>query len=73
MEETVVKHYTENSKYRIKIEKAAGVKTGDGFCIEANGDVITAVEADAQVLYDAAKTMVAGSIPGNSSTEIKEK
>ena len=71
MEEQIVKHYTENGKYRIKIEKAAGVKTGDGFTVEANGDTLTAVKEDVAYLYDAAKTMVASSVP--AAVEIKSK
>ena len=33
-----VKHYQINGKYSIKITKAAGVKTGLGYEIEAHGD-----------------------------------
>ena len=47
-----------NGKYRIVIEKAAGVKTGDGFKVEANGDDMLAVETDAACLYDKAKNLV---------------
>ena len=71
MEEQVVKHYTENGKYRIKIEKAAGVKTGDGFTVEANGDTLTVVREDVYYLYDTAKSMVASSVP--VAVEIKSK
>jgi len=49
-EKTEVYHI--NSKYRIVFEKAAGVKTGDGFKVEANGDDIDGVEKDAKALYD---------------------
>jgi len=53
-----VKHYQVNGKYRMVIEKAAGVKTGDGFKVEANGDDILAVETDVACLYDKAKNLV---------------
>jgi len=53
-----IKHYQVNGKYRIVIEKAAGVKTGDGFKVEANGDDMLTVETDAAFLYDKARNLV---------------
>lgn len=58
-----IKHIQVNGKYRITIEKAAGVKTGDGFKVEANSDDIQQVEIDAGLLYLQAKAIVAASIP----------
>ena len=71
MEEQIVTHITQNGKYRIKIEKAAGVKTGDGFTVEANGDTLTSVKEDIAYLYDTAKIMVISSVP--VMPEIKSK
>ena len=71
MEEQVVTHITQNGRFRIVIEKAAGIKTGDGFKVEANGDTLTAVKEDVYYLYDAAKSMVAPSVP--AAVEIKSK
>ena len=53
-----VKHYQVNGKYRMVIEKAAGVKTGDGFKVEANGDDMSEVETNVAALYDRAKNLV---------------
>lgn len=58
-----VRHITVNGKYRIKIEKAAGVKTGDGFCVEANSDNIEEVQREAQTLYNAMKQFVTPTLP----------
>ncbi len=51
MENQVVTHITQNGKYRIVIERAASTKGVDGFKVEANGDEIGQVEADANRLY----------------------
>ncbi len=48
MEETKVIHV--NSRYRVVFERSA-VKGVDGFKIEANGDEIDKVVADAEGLY----------------------
>ena len=71
MEEQVVTHITQNGRFRIVIEKAAGIKTGDGFKVEANGDELTVLKQDVSYLYDLAKTMVASSVP--AAVEIKSK
>jgi hypothetical protein len=55
MEQSEVKHITVNGKYRICIEKAAGVKTGDGFKVEANSDNIDECQNDAMAMYNAMK------------------
>ena len=71
MENSVVTHVTQNGKYRIKIEKAAGVKTGDGFTVEVNGDNMQFIEGDAKTLYGYAKDLTKPSIPAGG-TEVKE-
>jgi len=57
-----VKHYQVNGKYHITIEKAAGVKTGDGFKVEVNSDNLIELETQITILYQDAKKMVASSI-----------
>ena len=47
----------------MKIEKAAGVKTGDGFTIEVNADSIAALWPDIDNLYVGAQKLVRSSIP----------
>ncbi len=47
--QTVI-HQTVNGKYRIQLERSA-VKGVDGFKVEANGDDIALVKADADLLY----------------------
>ena len=66
MEEQVIIH--KDSKYRVVFERAAGVKTGDGFKVEANGDDIGSVQDDAQALYEAAK-LVAFTAPVEEKKE----
>lgn len=51
-----VKHYQVNGKYRVQFERSA-VKGQDGFKIEANGDDMILVEADALMLYIKAKNL----------------
>ena len=63
MEQSEVKHITVNGKYRVKIEKAAGVKSGDGFTVEANDDDLDKVQLQAQALYNAMKQFVSMSTP----------
>jgi hypothetical protein len=46
-----VRHIQVNGKYRVKFLRAAGVKTGDGFEVEANGDGLVDCMKDAQTLY----------------------
>ncbi len=50
MENQTVTHITVNGKYRIQLERSA-VKGVDGFKVEANGDDMTLVKADADNLY----------------------
>ena len=52
MENQQITHIYLNSRYRIVFEKASGVKTGDGFKVEANGDDLTSVQEDAELLYN---------------------
>ena len=62
-----VKHIQVNQRYRMVIERAASTKGVDGFKIEANGDDLATVEADANLLYVKAKIMTATNdtnIPG---------
>ena len=59
-----VKHYQVNQKYRVKFEKAAGVKTGDGFAVEANGDDLDIIISQAEALYREAQKVVALSVKG---------
>ncbi len=54
-----VKHIQVNQRYRIVIERAASTKGVDGFKVEANGDDMTLVEADALILYNKVKAMTA--------------
>ena len=54
-----VKHIQVNQRYRMVIERAASTKGVDGFKIEANGDDLATVEADANLLYEKAKIMTA--------------
>ncbi|MCK9569917.1 hypothetical protein M0R72_13315 [Candidatus Pacearchaeota archaeon] len=54
-----VKHIQVNQRYRIVIERAASTKGVDGFKVEANGDDMTLVEADAYLLYSKVKDMTA--------------
>jgi hypothetical protein len=63
MEQQEVKHITVNGKYRITIEKAAGVKTGDGFKVEVNNDDIDKVQQEAMAMYNAMKQFVSMSVP----------
>ena len=54
-----VKHIQVNQRYRMVIERAASTKGVDGFKIEANGDDLATVEADANLLYEKAKIITA--------------
>jgi hypothetical protein len=47
----IVNNYQIDRKYTVKFSRAAGVKTGDGFEVEANGDNIDIVKVDAETLY----------------------
>lgn len=67
-EEQVIIH--KDSKYRVVYERAAGVKTGDGFKVEVNGDYLDEVETQAQALYEAAQKVV---ITAPAIEEKKEK
>ena len=61
-----VKHIQVNGKYRMQIERSA-TKGIDGFKVEANGDDMMLVEADALILYNKVKAMTATNdtyIPG---------
>ncbi len=51
MEDGVVTHINLNQRYRVVIERAASTKGIDGFKVEANGDEIDKVLADAEGLY----------------------
>lgn len=53
-----VKHIQVNGKYRMQIERSA-TKGIDGFKVEANGDDMILVEADAVILYNKVKGMTA--------------
>jgi hypothetical protein len=55
----LVNYQTINGKYRIVIERAASTKGVDGFKVEANGDSIQEVEADANHLYLTAQELTA--------------
>ena len=57
MENQQVTHIYLNSRYRIIFEKASGVKTGDGFKVEANGDDLTSVQEDIELLYNYATSL----------------
>ena len=57
MENQQVTHIYLNSRYRIVFEKASGIKTGDGFKVEANGDDLTSVQEDAELLYNYAGSL----------------
>ncbi len=48
----IVNNYQIDRKYTVKFSRAAGVKTGDGFEVEANGDNIDLVKVDAETLYN---------------------
>ena len=58
----IANNYQVDRKYTVKFSRAAGVKTGDGFEVEANGDNIDLVSVDANTLYqwaqEHANTMV---------------
>lgn len=60
MENQTVNHITINGRYRIVFEKAAGVKTGDGFKVEANSDDLEEAQRDALALYQFAKDNTKG-------------
>lgn len=51
MENTEVKHYQVNGKYRLQLERSA-VKGVDGFKVEVNSDSIEDAEKEIQKLYD---------------------
>ncbi len=52
-----VRHYQVNGKYKLKLMRAAGVKTGDGFEVEVNGDNFMDTLGDANKLYQEAKKL----------------
>lgn len=60
-----VKHIQVNGKYRMQIERSA-TKGIDGFKVEANGDDMTLVEADAYLLYLKLKEMTATAAPNDT-------
>lgn len=62
-ERQTVTHITENGRYRIMIERAASTKGIDGFKVEANGDSMEDVAADANALYETAKRLTHVQIP----------
>ena len=64
----IVNNYQVDRKYTVKFSRAAGVKSGDGFEVEANGDNIDLVKVDAETLYKYAKSVTASGIP---LTEVK--
>ena len=55
----LVNYQTINGKYRIVIERAASTKGVDGFKVEANGDDMASLEADANRLYLTAQELTA--------------
>ena len=50
MENQEVKHFQVDQKYKVQFERSA-VKGVDGFKVEANGDQLALVEAEAVRLY----------------------
>lgn len=54
-ESSEVKYYQVNGKYRIVIERAASTKGTLGYKVEANGDDLTLVGADASILKTTAE------------------
>jgi len=56
MENTTVTHIQQNGKYRMQIERSA-TKGIDGFKVEANGDDMAQVKAEALALYEDAKAI----------------
>ncbi len=50
METQIVTHQTINGKYRIQFEQAASTKGVIGFKVEANGDMLDDVKAEAAEL-----------------------
>ena len=59
MENQTVMHITQNSRYRIVIERAASTKGTLGYKVEVNGDVLSQVKLDVQVLKQDAE-IIAG-------------
>lgn len=59
-----IRNYQVDRKYRVTFEKAAGVKTGDGFKVEANGDDMQMVITQAQALYEQAKALTKPEVTG---------
>ena len=49
-------------KYRLTLERAAGVKSGDGFKVEVNGDDLDELRAKANLLYGYAKQVTAQAV-----------
>ena len=60
-----VTHISENSKYRLVIERAASTKGVDGFKVEINGDDFDQVQMQVEALYGYAKDLTNPSIGGN--------
>jgi hypothetical protein len=50
MENQTVTHQTINGKYRVQFEQAASTKGVIGFKVEANGDTLDSVKAEAAEL-----------------------
>ena len=61
-----IRHYQVGQKHRIVIEKAAGVKTGDGFKVETTDDNLEQAVVNAKLLYMDAKEIIASSIPAQA-------
>ena len=60
-----VTHITQNSKYRLVIERAASTKGVDGFKVEVNGDDFDDAQNQIKALYDYAKDLTNPGISGN--------
>jgi hypothetical protein len=65
----IVEHYQINSRYRIKIERAASTKGVLGYTIEANGDTM----GDVLLNIEYMKNNIEGLTPiAAPATEVKE-
>jgi ribosomal protein S3 len=53
--ETKIIHQTINGKYRVVFEQAASTKGVIGFKVEANGDDLTSVQTEAEIMLVWAK------------------
>jgi hypothetical protein len=68
MEDQKVTHISLNSRYRVKIERAASTKGVLGYTVEANGDSLEEVVSEVESLKLSVEAMTPMSLP-----EAKEK